>query len=591
MRSRIAFYTWLLCLPAALSGSQSTRPGVTPPEAGAVSVDAGEKLVIELETSLHTRSTRKGDKVAFRVLRDVRVGDRVALPRGSVVQGTVTLAKRAGRISGRSEIQLRLDKVQLADGTSLPLPASIVRVGVSPVEKAKDSDPKVRGESGSGGSAAAVLHGGMQGAVIGILGGARGVMYGGAIGAGVGLAQVLLRRGPDVDLPRNTIFEARFDRRLDIPAETALRVAEIAARTAAPFTGELRVPEEESVPESRNAPRPTLSRRAPPVPAPPAEVARIEPAPAPEPAAPTPAPRSEASADPNAFKLSVAVQLVQVDALVRDRAGRPMENLGRGDFRLFEDGVEQPIQSLSRDELPLAVALVVDRSGSVAPYMNEIRHAAYRALMQLKPGDQVCLFSFAAAAERLEELTTDRQRVADRIATIHGGGGTNIVDAVHDAVNYLSMVAPESRRAVILISDNHATTRPRADLGQTIRLAMETETVVYSVKTAGEALPLTLRLPNLIGGSGPVPKITEETGGEIIEVAGNGSLDAALKTAVERLKLRYTLGYYPGNPQPGTFRRIEVRLAEHFGRPPADYQIHSRSGYYYPTPKSSATTP
>ncbi len=268
-----------------------------------------------------------------------------------------------------------------------------------------------------------------------------------------------------------------------------------------------------------------------------------------------------------------------------------MDNLTRGDFRLFEDGVEQPVHSFSRDELPLAVALVVDRSGSVAPYMNEIRHAAYRALMQLKPGDQVCLFSFAATAERLEELTTDRQRIADRIATIHGGGGTNIVDAVHDSVNYLGMVAPESRRAVILISDNQATTRPRADLGQTIRLAIETETVVYSVRTAGETLPLTLQLPNLIGRSGPVPRITEETGGEIIEVAGNRSLDAALKTAVERLKLRYTLGYYPQNPQPGTFRRIKVRLADPFGQPPADYQVYSRSGYYYPAPRTSAQTP
>ncbi len=304
MRFRIALYGWLLCLPTALRGAQSTPPGAMAPEAGVLSIDAGEKLVIELETSLHTRSTRKGDKAAFRVLRDVRVGDRVALPRGSVVQGTVTLAKRAGRIAGRSEIRLRLDDVRLPDGTSSPLAASIVRVGVSPVEKAKDSDPKVRGESGSGGSPAAVLHGGMQGAVIGILGGgARGAMYGGAIGAGVGLAQVLLQRGPDVDLPRNTIFEARFDRRLDIPTETARRAAEIAGRTGAPSAGALRIPEEEPLPELRDVRRPALTRRTPAQTPPPAETVTIEPPPpAPEPPAPAPAPRSEASAEPRCLQ-------------------------------------------------------------------------------------------------------------------------------------------------------------------------------------------------------------------------------------------------------------------------------------------------
>ena len=166
----------------------------------------------------------------------------------------------------------------------------------------------------------------------------------------------------------------------------------------------------------------------------------------------------------------------------------------RETFRLFEDGVEQQIRNFSRDELPLAVALVIDRSGSVAPFMNEIRQAAYQALSQLKRGDKVALFTFAGEVQRLEDLTTDRQRIADRIAQIRGGGGTNIIDGLFDAVYYLSSVAPNRRRAVILISDNQATTRPRSSQAQLIRLALESETVVYSVKTAGESIPLTMRV-------------------------------------------------------------------------------------------------
>ena len=87
---------------------------------------------------------------------------------------------------------------------------------------------------------------------------------------------------------------------------------------------------------------------------------------------------------------------------------------------------------------PLAVALVVDSSGSVRPYMNELRRAAYETLSQLKRGDQVALFAFASEVERMEGLTTDRRRIAERIAEIRPGGGTNIVDALFDAAYYLS---------------------------------------------------------------------------------------------------------------------------------------------------------
>jgi len=290
-----------------------------------------------------------------------------------------------------------------------------------------------------------------------------------------------------------------------------------------------------------------------------------------------------AGADTASFKLRVDVNTVLVDAVVRDRNGRPMDKLSREDFRIFENGAEQPIRSFSLDELPLAIAIVVDRSGSVARFMGELRDAAIDTLSHLKEGDQVALFSFAGTVERLEDLTTDRRRIANRIAGIRAGGGTDIIDALFDAVYYLSMVAPDRRRAVILVSDNQATTSPRATESQTIRMAMETETVVYSIKTSGDSIPLTMRFPNWIGGKGSVRKVTQETGGEIIDVDTMGSLNAAMAAVVSRLRLRYTLGYDPpASEGTGTFHAIEVRLAEHLGRPGTDYTVNARRGYYSP---------
>jgi VWFA-related protein len=573
-----------------------------------LTIPSGEKFILQLDTAIHTNSTRKGDRVEFRVAGDIIAENRVVIPSQTWVRATVTTAKRAGRLAGRAEVHLRLDEVRLADGTTFPLKATIIRVGVDPVNATKDGQPRLKGEAGAGGDIKAVAAAGLQGAMIGVLvAGAKGAMYGSAAGAAISLAGMVLKRGPDLDLPRDTMFEARFDQALRVPLEVAQRAAQGAQSRSAE-----QLAEAPPAPEPAPVPRPELrrNRRAepaedgnragtpagetgtatptveatPPVTPPESTPPAAQPAdvPPPAPAAVTPAqPARETAPDPAGFKLSVSVNMVLVDAVIRDRAGRMMDNLTRDDFRVYEDGTEQQIRSFSRDQLPLAVALVIDRSGSVAPYIGELRRIANRALQQLKPGDKVALFSFAHTVERLEDLTTDRGRIADGISRIHAGGSTDIMDAIFDAVTYLAKAAPESRRVIILVSDNEPTVRPEVSEGQTIRTAMETDTVVYSLKTSGESIPLGMRLPTVMMGLGSVQKVAHETGGEVFNVSGVNMLDAALGTVISRLRLRYALGYYPSNQaQGGAFHTIEVRLVERLGKPGSDYFMHARRGYY-----------
>jgi VWFA-related protein len=250
----------------------------------------------------------------------------------------------------------------------------------------------------------------------------------------------------------------------------------------------------------------------------------------------------------------------------------------------------------------MAIALVIDRSGSVAPLMPAVQSAAFQALQLLKAGDEVCLFTFAGDVEMLEELTPNRQRVANRIGGIRAGGGTAIVDAVSEALRYLDTAAHDRRRAVILISDNiegHSST----PVERAIEFALESEAVVYSVRVgAGSSggaglpglpgIPGISRLPGLGSSSDLVREITKETGGEIFDATGGGSIAAALTTAVDRLKLRYTLSYASeksglARSAKGGYHRIQVKLVSRFGRADTDYTIHSRSGYYDPPVKTN----
>ena len=437
---------------------QGSQPAPTP-QAGTTSpstltIPSGQKFILQLQTAIHTNSTRKGDRVEFRTAGDVLVEDRVVIPTQSPVWATVTESRRAGRLAGRATVQLKFDEVRLPDGTVFALRATIIRVGLTPVD-AKNGEPSLKGEAGTGGSIGAVASTAGQGALIGVMvGGLKGAAYGGAIGAGIAAAGMILKRGPDLDLPRDTMLEAKFDQPLNIPlavvehTDQAQHSAQV-ARSQAPEP-QTEVP---SADDTVSRPRPVLrhpsrpdqpsqetstdqsaqetARLPAPEAAPPSApdenhetIPQLSDVPQPPPATGQPAPvvRDAGEAGPGGFKLSVNVKMVLVDAVVRDRSGRIIDGLKREDFRLYEDGVEQQIQSYSRDQLPLAIAIVVDHSGSVSPYIEELRRIATRALQQLKPGDKVALFAFARNVERVVDLTTDRQRIADGISQNPGRG-------------------------------------------------------------------------------------------------------------------------------------------------------------------------
>src|SRR5262249_52710214 len=251
-----------------------------------------------------------------------------------------------------------------------------------------------------------------QGAMLGASIGrsAKGAAIGAAAAVGAGiLSSVLAGHGPtsDVDLPAGSVFEAKLERPIDIPDSAMLAKnipnAPVPTNPNGPApspTVVAGVPISQTNPANPSTSAASNDAANPGVPT--FEPLGAESAPSTDGTAATSTPDktvaveargTEASDVVSAGTLKVEVNLVQVDAVVRDRSGKPMDNLRREDFRVLEDGVEREIQFFSRDKLPLAVALVIDRSGSVAPLMNQVQTAAYQALQLLKPGDQVCLFA------------------------------------------------------------------------------------------------------------------------------------------------------------------------------------------------------
>ena len=291
------------------------------------------------------------------------------------------------------------------------------------------------------------------------------------------------------------------------------------------------------------------------------------------------------------YRLKADVNLVLVEATVRDQNGGIVNNLTRESFGVLENGVEQQVAYFSRDQLPLAVALVLDCSGTMGPVLRQLHHAAFDTLSALKPDDQVALFDFAARAEMLVGLTKNRQRIADAIATIRPGGGTVIPDALYEAALYLARAAPGRRHAIILVSDNQNTEKGYCDEKRVIHQALESEAVIYSIRVAEGSHPHSMYvIPPILEEVSfrdvSVPKMAHETGGELIDARNLNSIRSAMDTVISRLKQRYSLGYYSTNRRhDGAFREIEIHITD--ASNDQKYTVYARRGYYAPSQETS----
>jgi hypothetical protein len=157
---------------------EPVRPAA-PPEPKYVDLVIPREAVIglQVETPVSTETARVEDQVVAHVTRDVKVGDRVAVPSGAKAQGEVTLVERGGKLKDRARLGVRFTSIVLADGTRVPI----------------ETDTIYREGDGQGTQSAAKIGGGAIGGAIigGIIGGAKGAAIGGSVGAGAGTAAVM----------------------------------------------------------------------------------------------------------------------------------------------------------------------------------------------------------------------------------------------------------------------------------------------------------------------------------------------------------------------------------------------------------------
>ena len=196
------------------------RPTPAPRPAGGptITVPTGTRVGVVLENGISTASAKPGDSVYFRTSFPITMNNKVVVPVGSYLRGEVTDSKRAGRIKGKGELHIRLNTLILPNGYTVDLNAEPHSTDGSS-GTTTDNEGKITGPGGKGKDAQTIATTTAAGAGIGaIADGGKGAGIGAGIGGVVGLAAVLLSRGPEAQLPRGSSMDLVLERDLHLDA-------------------------------------------------------------------------------------------------------------------------------------------------------------------------------------------------------------------------------------------------------------------------------------------------------------------------------------------------------------------------------------
>ena len=264
---------------------------------------------------------------------------------------------------------------------------------------------------------------------------------------------------------------------------------------------------------------------------------------------------------PAPAQFASGVNLVEVYVTVTDSRGEPVTTLTKSDFEVREDGEVQTITAFASGEVPLAVALAVDRSFSMAGERLALaRRAGREFLRSLRPSDRSMLLAIGSDTEVVAPLSSDRLAQISGLEALTPWSTTGLHDAIIAAIN---LIQPNpGRRALVLISDGQDRYSD-ATAAQALEAARRSDVLVYPLAVGKNRPALFAELAAL-------------TGGRSFFVTDPRQLESTLSTIVRELHHQYLLGYTPSrpmNPAQAEFRSIRVEVRQ------PGLQVRARDGY------------
>jgi VWFA-related protein len=249
--------------------------------------------------------------------------------------------------------------------------------------------------------------------------------------------------------------------------------------------------------------------------------------------------------------------------------GNQYLDITREDLAVFEDGVEQKIDTFQEATSPVSMVLVLDSSGSMRRAAEQVMAAAAAFVGALRPEDSMGMLIFADKVDVVHAITTNRSNSYEALAGYKAEGGTALYDALCDSM--LMLKGLKGRRAVVILTDGRDEDNPGTGPGSlrvwndVLRLLQDQDVTFFPVglgpRIDQDRLDL---LATFSGGEAYFPQQVEEVRSQFERI-------------IENLRHRYVVGYTSTNPvRDGKWRAVEIRTRS------AGVRITSRKGYFAP---------
>jgi Ca-activated chloride channel family protein len=269
--------------------------------------------------------------------------------------------------------------------------------------------------------------------------------------------------------------------------------------------------------------------------------------------------------------LRADVNVVQIPVTVTDPSGAPVTGLSRDQFRIFEDGIEQPLAHLSSQDAPLSLGIIFDASASMDGKLNSAREAVAKLADPVVPGDEFFVVQFSDAPKLIQGFTPDPGLVRSALQSVRADGWTALFDAIRLSIDQLKK-AHNPRHALVVLSDG-ADNNSRFTEHEIVDLLRESDVMVFAIAINGPMVaPASFKV---------LKKIAESTGGRMYQIDKVSQLPDAVGKINRALRDQYTLSYYPTNTRhDGKYHRILVKIIPPLGSP--SLRASWRRGYYAP---------
>jgi Ca-activated chloride channel family protein len=276
------------------------------------------------------------------------------------------------------------------------------------------------------------------------------------------------------------------------------------------------------------------------------------------------------SSDNGVFIFHKKVDEVLLHATVVDDKQRIVTDLGQGDFTVFEDGHQQVITSFRHEDIPVAMGIVVDNSGSMREKRQKVNAAALNLVRSSNPNDEVFIVNFNDEYYLDQDFTSSINKLKAGLEKIEARGGTALYDAVVASADHLKKDAKLEKKVIFVVTDGDDNESGESLEQAVRRLQAENGPTVYSIgvlekeehpKHAKRALQI----------------MSERTGGIAFFPQTLDEVDAISRTVAHDIRTQYTIGYKPTTPRSqGGYRQVKVVARSHNRK----LTVRTKSGYY-----------